>query len=68
MDSDLCEKLRCAAKEKGISQSSIVSNALREYFNSGWPKEFFESIGSIDDETFEVPEEPPWSLDAPRKW
>jgi len=32
-----------------------------------WPKEFFETIGKIDDETFEVPEELPWSLDAKRE-
>jgi len=34
--------------------------------DDSWPEEFFELIGSIDDDTFEVPEELPWSLDAKR--
>jgi len=31
-----------------------------------WPEEFFEAVGSIDDETFEVLEELPWSSDSKR--
>jgi hypothetical protein len=34
--------------------------------DDSWPEEFFKLIGSIDDESFEVPEELPWSLDAKR--
>jgi len=34
--------------------------------DDSWPEEFFEVIGSIDDETFVRPEQLPWSLDAKR--
>ncbi|MDR0334663.1 MAG: hypothetical protein LBH69_02095 [Methanomassiliicoccaceae archaeon] len=58
--------IKSEAEKKSISLSSLVSEVLREHLEESWPDEFFESLGSIDDETFKVPEELPWSLDVPR--
>jgi len=66
IDKPLYMEIRTKAKEKGTSLSNFVSEALREHIEDTWPKEFYEAIGSINDETFDVPEELPWSLDAPR--
>ena len=66
IDKALYMELKSKAKDKGTSLSNFVSEVLREHVDDSWPEEFFEAIGSIDDETFEAPEELPWSLDAPR--
>ena len=66
MDTDLYTELKYAADRKNVSLQSFISGVLKEYFNNTWPEEFFGSLGSIDDDTFEVPEELPWSSDSPR--
>jgi hypothetical protein len=69
MEDDLRKRLKFKAKEKGMSVSAFVNKVLRERFSDTWPEGYFDLFGAVKDDTFDVPEELPWSLDAPReKW
>ncbi|MCL1905134.1 MAG: hypothetical protein FWG19_03310 [Methanomassiliicoccaceae archaeon] len=67
METDLYEKVKARAKEKGMSFSGYVSSVLVERLAVSWPEGYFDLIGSITDETFQAPEELPPSLDAKRE-
>ena len=62
----LNEELRSKAKEKGMSLSSFVSEALKGHMDDNWPEDFSEGFGSLEDDPMEAPEELPWSSDVKR--
>ena len=66
VDQDLYTEVKSIAEKKNMSLSRLYNDAMREYIDNSWPEGYFDLFGSIDDETFEVPEELPWSLDTPR--
>jgi hypothetical protein len=67
IDRILYMEIKSIAEKKKVPVSRYVSDTMREQIDKSWPDEFFESLGTIDDETFEIPEELPWSLDSPRE-
>lgn len=67
IDQILYMELKAKAKEKGVSTSSYVNGVLKEHIDDDWPEGYFDLFGSVDDDSFEVPEELPWSLDAKRE-
>ena len=67
LDKPLYKEVESIVKKRGVSMSSFVSGVLKEYIENGWPEGYFDLFGSIDDETFDVPEEIPWSFDSKRE-
>ncbi|MDR0887771.1 MAG: ribbon-helix-helix domain-containing protein [Candidatus Methanoplasma sp.] len=67
IDDETLEKLEARSEQEGISVSKIVVKALKERFSNTWPDNFRDLFGSIDDDTFVRPEQPPLDDDAPRK-
>lgn len=46
----LARKLDRAAKKAGLSRSRLVANLLERYFDDRLPDEFFEVLGTWEDE------------------
>jgi len=67
IDRVLYKEVESAAKKKEKSLSKFVSDILKEHLDDEWPEEFFEAVGSIDDESFQLPEEIPETLDSKRE-
>jgi len=67
IDKELYKEVEAVVKKKDVSMSSFVSNVLKEYLDNSWPEGFFDLYGSIGENSFEEPEELPFSLDAPRE-
>jgi len=67
IDQVLYMEIKIIAEKKNTSISRVVNGMIKENVENSWPDEFFDSLGTIDDETFDVPEELPWALDSPRE-
>jgi len=70
LDDDTMEKLRADAKRENVSLSKHVARLIQESHPGdgyGWSDGFWETYGSLADTDFSRPEQPDWSLDAPRK-
>ena len=67
LDKPLYKEVESIVKKRGVSMSSFVSSVLKEYLENDWPEGYFDLFGSIDDETFDVPEDIPWSFDSKRE-
>jgi hypothetical protein len=68
LDGEVEQKVRAAARRAGKSLSRWAGEELAKAAGAGkWPEGYFEIFGSIDDESFEAPEEIPASLDSERE-
>lgn len=68
VDDSTMEDLRRDAAREGKTLSKYAAGVLRgRKEHNGWPPGFFNLYGTCDDDTFVVPPEIPWELDAPRK-
>ena len=68
LDDPMMEGLRQDASREGKTLSKYAAGVLRgRKEHNGWPPGFFNLYGACDDDTFVVPPEIPWELDAPRK-
>ena len=68
LDDPMMEGLRQDASREGKTLSKYAAGVLRERKeHNGWPPGVFNLYGACDDDTFVVPPEIPWELDAPRK-
>ena len=67
IDKPLYMELRSRAKEQGVPQSKLVNDALRAMFDDSWPEGYFDLFGSVDDDSFERPEQEPWSSNSKRE-
>lgn len=70
LDDETMEKLRADAKRENLSLSKHVAKLIRESGSgdgNGWSERFWETYGSLAETDFHRPEQPDWSLDAPRK-
>ena len=67
IDDDVYVNVKSAAKKRDQSVSSYVNDILKEHLEDEWPEEFFDCLGSIDDETFKEPEDLPWSPDSMKR-
>ena len=67
IDKPLYMELKTKAKEKGTSLSNFVSEALRKHISDSWPEGYFDLFGSLKDDSFEIPKDMPWSLDAKKE-
>ena len=67
LDEDSMRLLRERAGEEGVSLSRYAGAAIEERVaSSGWPEGYWGLYGSIDDESFSVPDDLDFSLDRPR--
>jgi hypothetical protein len=66
IDKPLYMEIKSIAEKRNTSISRVVNGMIQESIDNSWPEGYFDLFGSIDDETFKVPEELPWSLDTPR--
>ena len=59
------EVLRARAAEAGLSMSKYANRLIeQDVENAGWPVGFWDLYGTIDDDTFQVPEDPAPADDA----
>lgn len=68
LDDETMASLRRRSEDLGLSLSKCVSAILRREFEKTWRERLIEAYGSIDDETFEVPDEIPFEMDGHRGW
>ena len=67
LDDAAMDRLREKAASEHVSLSKYASNCIaREPVRSSWPNGFWDLYGSIEDDSFERPEELDYVLDAPR--
>ena len=64
LDRDLYKRMEARAKEKDMSLSGFVREALKGYMDSDWPEDITGAAGSLKDDAADVPER---STDASRK-
>ena len=67
IDENTLKKINLAAKKEGESVSKWVKKRLEESLERGWPKGYFEWLGSLKDVDIKEPEELDWKSDAPRE-
>ncbi len=61
------QDLREAATKNNSSISGYARRVLHEQkCTNSWSSSFLSTFGAINDETFKVPDDLPWSLDAKR--
>ena len=68
VEDNLLKYIKTSAKIQKLSMSKWIQNKIianRE--KSKWPENYFDVFGSITDETFKRPKQPPLSADAPRE-
>ena len=59
------ELLQARAAQAGLSMSKYANKLIeQDAENAGWPADFWELYGSIDDETFVAPSDPAPTDDA----
>jgi hypothetical protein len=57
LESDIYDRAKAEAKERGMSFSRYVSTVLMERLDISWPEGYFERyVGAINDDSFDVPE------------
>jgi hypothetical protein len=68
LDDETQRKAKKAAVREGKSLSRWARENLSRAADEGrtWPKGYFALFGSIDDSSFEIPQELPLEGDAPR--
>lgn len=64
LDDESMESLREESKREGLSLSKYARVQLART-NGTWPVSFWSTYGSLDDETFTIPEESTTLLDGP---
>ena len=69
IDRILYFEIKSIAEKKNVSLSKYVSDVLRKDIENSWPEGYFDLVGSLkdDDRPIELPEDLPWSLDAPMR-
>ena len=59
--------LRRSAANEGVSLSLYARNALnKNNETNSWSASFLSTFGAVGDDSFQPPEELPWSLDTKR--
>ena len=67
LDETEMNDLRKNAASKGVSLSRYARGVLNnDSKTNSWSSSFLTTFGAIKDDSFKVPEEIPWSLDAKR--
>ncbi|MFW6138077.1 MAG: toxin-antitoxin system, antitoxin component [Spirochaetota bacterium] len=67
IDEQTLKKIEIAAKLEKLSISKYVVKKLNESINKSWPQNFQSLYGSIQDETFNIPEEIDHAIDSQRE-
>lgn len=68
LDDALMGRLKRRAGHEGVSVSKYVSRLVEENLLYTWPTGYFDLFGSIDDETFVEPMDPPFDIDSSEAW
>jgi hypothetical protein len=67
IDEASLKKIESAAERQHMSISKWVANLIRSHIEPIYPPQFEDLFGSIQDETFAVPEDTPFTADAKRE-
>ena len=67
LDENIHSELEMRAKLNKTSVSKFVAATLKSHFSKGWPDGYFDTFGSITDESFIKHEPQDWHLDVPRE-
>ncbi len=68
IDEETLRKIELAAKIEKTSLSKWVVSRLKDAVEGSWPRSFGELFGSIEDETFTVPEKMTFDSDSKREY
>ncbi|MDZ7754798.1 hypothetical protein [Rhodohalobacter sp.] len=67
IDKNTLEKIEKAAEYEKLSISGWVGKQLKKSLHSNYPDSFQNLFGSVNDETFTIPEREPFAVDADRE-
>ena len=67
MDDETLKKIEDAAHKEHDSVSKWVKKRLVRVLENSWPKDYFELFGSLRDDSFKRPAQPPWPKDRKRQ-
>ncbi len=67
LDEETMQKVESAAKSQRLSISKWVAQQIRSRVNAEYPKEYEGLYGSVQDPSFTVPGDLPFSIDAERE-
>ena len=67
MDEETLGKIETAARKDHDSVSRWVKKRLINVLESGWPKDYFELFGAMNDDSFKRPGQLLWSKDRRRQ-
>ncbi|MCB1199253.1 MAG: toxin-antitoxin system, antitoxin component [Leptospiraceae bacterium] len=69
LDADTMKAVETKAKQKNLSLSKYVQEAIRKDVSTDWPVGFFDLFGSIKDSTFTLPDQLNFNDDrTPQSW
>lgn len=69
LDDETMANLRVDAAREGTSLSKYANKVIRERSAlHGWPEDYWNLFGSLEDDSFKAPAELASSLDRPREW
>lgn len=66
LDNPTMDALRIASEREGVSLSKYAGKLIRVHSQT-WPAGFWATYGALEDDSFVVPNELDYELDAPRK-
>lgn len=66
LDDATMDALKASSQREGLSLSKYAGRLIRSHSQSGWPVDYWGSYGSLDDETFVVPDELDFAFDGSR--
>ncbi|MDR1189081.1 MAG: hypothetical protein LBK95_16790 [Bifidobacteriaceae bacterium] len=65
LEDGVLDESQARAADEGIPLSRYVNRALKAVMSETWPESFRRSLGSIHDESFVRPSQPPMTEVAP---
>jgi hypothetical protein len=67
VDEETLKRIETGAKAENLSISKYVVTKVKESLEKRWPGNFFRLYGSVQDETFDIPEEIDFIRDSKRE-
>ena len=69
LDEESMANLKANATREQVSLSKYTSKILKEHsYSHGWPENYWDLFGTIEDASFTAPAELNMSLDRAREW
>lgn len=67
VDEETLKRIETGAKAENLSISKYVVTKVKESLEKRWPRNFSRLYGSVQDETFDIPEEIDFIRDSKRE-